>query len=70
MSDDDNRDPTEQEMNSATFWVVSQHYQRPDITVKLLGELADTGRLPLLWHIAKMLDVPLPELVEQLRQSR
>ncbi len=63
MTDTDDRlMPTVQELNAATFWVVSTVFERPDITAKLLDELAGTGKLPMLPDIARDLGVPLQEL--------
>ncbi len=66
MTDDDaTRLPTDQDMNAATLWICSQVYERPDVTMRLLDDLARTGRLPLLWSIAKMLDTSLEDLWEK-----
>ncbi len=53
--------PTDQEINAATFWIVSEVYHRPDVVARLADCLADFGRLPLMATIAGELGVPLSD---------
>ena len=60
-ADDPNRLPTDQEMNSAVFVIVTEIYHRADVTMRLLDCLADYRRLPLLDTIARDVGVPLSD---------